>query len=727
MWEIWITPPVSQAFGWTLLHSLWQGGLIALLYWVYARTAKNAARPRYALSCVALALCLAWPVATFWQLRGAARGIAANASAPDKPLPVNEILPDAGDVNGPPATAVTKFVSPARPAMSVWQPKLAGVLSAVSPYLLLLWILGVIALSLRALGGAWAVRRWRKHGVPVAAHWQANLTQMARRVGVARPVRLCAAAWTQTPIVFGWLRPVLLVPVGAFTGLPPRHLEALLAHELAHLRRHDFLVNLLQIAVETLLFYHPAVWWLSRNIRLEREHICDDIAVAATGDAVLYARALTNLETIRQRGDWTSLALAANGGLLMQRIQRLIRPQQRQSSAPGALWAICLGLLLGLGVFALMPVNKGLSASRKAARKVAVGFVPLPALARPDAPAAATMRLLLNNVKDAQVPAVGFVQGKLLGTPTAGERLALLREWRDAGLEIGIGTYSHQWFYGTSYDEYVADTVKNEEIVRALLKEKGQTPRYFSYPFLNTGPDVPTKGRFEQFLQERGYRVAKYTVDNDDWIFGKAYDEAAARQDTAAQEQIRAEYLPYMARLFDFYEKLSDEEFGRDIPQILLVTTNRFTAEQFPELVKMLRARGYEFVSMDEALSDAAYQTPDTYTGKTGISWLQRWSITRGGNWREEPHPAGFMEQYKLHQGNGNLKVVPPPPPPPPAPPKPSIPPVPPVAAKPPLPPPPPVPAQPAVPPVPPSPAQPAIPAQPPVPPVPAETAGTGK
>ena len=152
--------------------------------------------------------------------------------------------------------------------------------------------------------------------------WQEKLSSLCLRLRVSRPVRLCESVLVEVPTVIGWLRPVILVPASALTGLSAEQLEALLAHELAHIKRYDYLINLLQTAVETLLFYHPAVWWLSAQIRQEREHCCDDLAVATCGDVLTYARALAELEQLRSVAP--QLAVAANGGALINRIQRLV-------------------------------------------------------------------------------------------------------------------------------------------------------------------------------------------------------------------------------------------------------------------------------------------------------------------------------------------------------------------------------------------------------------------
>jgi hypothetical protein len=173
---------------------------------------------------------------------------------------------------------------------------------------------------------------------------------MAREAGIRRPVRVLESSLAQVPMVIGWLRPLILLPAAAVTGLTPQQLEAILAHELAHVRRNDYWMNLVQAAAEILLFYHPAVWWVSNRIRIEREHCCDDLGVAACGDRLTYARALVAMEELRSLPDVPSLALAFDGGSLLQRVRRLF-----EAPAPGhggsAPWTA--GLLLAAGALAV--------------------------------------------------------------------------------------------------------------------------------------------------------------------------------------------------------------------------------------------------------------------------------------------------------------------------------------------------------------------------------------
>ena len=194
------------------------------------------------------------------------------------------------------------------------------------------------------------MRRLPRQGRPAGQELQALARDLGGRLGIGRAVALLESTAVSVPMVVGWLQPVVLVPASVLTGLPPSQLAAVLAHELAHVRRHDYLVNLLQTAVETLLFYHPAVWWVSAQVRRERENCCDDLAVAVCGDRLGYARALANLEGLRAPA--SPLVLAASGGSLVERIRRLVgapvhRP--RQSWMAGVL-ALSLLPLAGLEI-----------------------------------------------------------------------------------------------------------------------------------------------------------------------------------------------------------------------------------------------------------------------------------------------------------------------------------------------------------------------------------------
>ncbi len=201
-------------------------------------------------------------------------------------------------------------------AVSIW-------LETRLDWFLIGWAVGVVLLSVRLLLCWLNAGRLSRSGTGQVSEQVASLfADLSKRVGVSRAVRLLESSLVQVPTVLGALQPVILLPATAVTGLSSSQLQAILAHELAHVRRHDYLVNLLQTAIETLLFYHPAVWWVSSRIRQERENCCDDVASSVCGNRLEYAQALVRMEEVR--ATTPPLAVASTGGSLTQRVRRLI-------------------------------------------------------------------------------------------------------------------------------------------------------------------------------------------------------------------------------------------------------------------------------------------------------------------------------------------------------------------------------------------------------------------
>lgn len=327
------------AIGWALLQFVWQGLLIgaaaAFVLWL-CRDARPQAR--YAVVCAALALCLVLPaLGIVAALATESRGGTAGWSGAMDLVTMSRMRFDTAP-------------------LASWQARL----DAQLPWLVALWALGAGMLALRmALGLAWVHRIGRSSPDIVDADWQARLTQLATRMGLSRHVSLRVAVALDSPVAAGWWRPMVLVPAALVARMPPDLLEALLAHELAHIRRHDYLVNLAQSAVEALLFYHPVVWWLSRRIRVEREQIADDLAAQALGEPRRLALALQELD--RFQFAHPQLALAANGGQLMSRIQRLIRPHGRTLNWHTLTWRMALPIL-GLTVACVTVYAQGTTA-----------------------------------------------------------------------------------------------------------------------------------------------------------------------------------------------------------------------------------------------------------------------------------------------------------------------------------------------------------------------------
>ncbi len=298
----WLTPDLMRLLGLSLLHFLWQGLALAAFASVVMALFRSAS-VRYLVAVGALALMFAAPAITFLVLRH-------QQSAP--PATQTAIVASLSPV--PQLSVRSQTAAPPQPSGAVPSDSLI--------WLVQVWFAGVLLFSLRPAGGFLILERLRrKEAVPVAENLRATCLALQQRLGIRRVIRYCECLHLQAPAVVGWFRPVILLPVTALTGLTELQLRAVIAHELAHVKRLDCFVNLFQIAAETLLFYHPAVWWLSNRIRAERENCCDDAAIAACGNAVEYARALTLLA---ERRAAPALAMAANRSPLAARVARLL-------------------------------------------------------------------------------------------------------------------------------------------------------------------------------------------------------------------------------------------------------------------------------------------------------------------------------------------------------------------------------------------------------------------
>jgi peptidoglycan/xylan/chitin deacetylase (PgdA/CDA1 family) len=238
------------------------------------------------------------------------------------------------------------------------------------------------------------------------------------------------------------------------------------------------------------------------------------------------------------------------------------------------------------------------------------------------------------------VPAVGFVnEWKLQVDGQRDARAALLQSWLDAGMTLGNHTYSHPEFQTTPLDRYEDDTIRGEVVTRALMAATGQTEKYFRHPFLSTGPTAEAKAAFEAFLKGRGYRVAPVTIDPSDYAFNDVFGEALDKKDEELAAKAQREYLDYVDTIFDFEEQASRKLFAHEIPQILLLHDSNLNAECLDAVLARIEKRGYKFISLDEALADPAYQTPDRYAGPLGISWLTRWRLSFGLRLDSEASP----------------------------------------------------------------------------------------
>lgn len=302
-----LVPALAQ----TLLSFVWQGGAIGAIAAVLLFALRRASpQARYLVVCLALLACVVVPVATFVDLvRGDAGATTPSSAWSRVNLAIGNAAASAAVVDGG---------------------------SGHAPWMVhavLAWAAGVVVFSSRtALGLLWIARLQRGSRSAAQTEWQARLDALAARFGLARDVRLHLVERLHSPVSVGWWKPVVLLPASLVTRMPRELIEALLAHELAHIKRHDYLINVLQSVVEALLFFHPVVWWLSRQARLERELVADRIAAQALESPHRLAVALAQLSELgAKRTPSFHLAQAAQGGHLMSRIQQLLKPQQARA------------------------------------------------------------------------------------------------------------------------------------------------------------------------------------------------------------------------------------------------------------------------------------------------------------------------------------------------------------------------------------------------------------
>jgi beta-lactamase regulating signal transducer with metallopeptidase domain len=323
-----------QITGWTLIHFVWQGGLLALVTAAgLARCRSRSSATRYAIACAGLTAMLMTPIVT-------AAFLWASPS----------LLVQVG--NNLPAVAGSELaLTTPRRAIDVVSSSIGGGAvvtrpDAVLPFVVWGWLGGMALLLARLAGGCWRVHRVRVDSMAEAvSQWQPASQRIAARLRLDVAFHVVESELVDAPTVIGWIRPVIVLPIAALSNLAPVQVEAILAHELAHIRRCDYAVNLLQTVVETVLFYHPGVWWVSARVREEREHCCDDVAVSVCDEPAAYAAALAELASWRSRD--IALAVAATDGAILARVRRILRvPADNGPGPTTGLAILALGVLL---------------------------------------------------------------------------------------------------------------------------------------------------------------------------------------------------------------------------------------------------------------------------------------------------------------------------------------------------------------------------------------------
>jgi len=268
-------------------------------------------------------------------------------------------------------------------------------------------------------------------------------------------------------------------------------------------------------------------------------------------------------------------------------------------------------------------------------------------------------RIIPEILSSRHVPAIGFVnEWKLQVQGQRDARAALLQSWLDAGLELGNHTYTHASFWTTPIGQYEDEVIRGEVVTQALMNAEGKKERYFRHPYLITGPTPEAKQAFEAFLKQRGYLVAPVTIDNDDYEFNDVLGAALRQKNQKLADRTKASYLDYTNTAFEYYEGVSRSLFHREIPQVLLIHDSELTAECLDRILTNLQHRGYRFISLDQALADPAYATPDRYIGPAGFSWLIRWKLAFGqkADWQDEPNPPEWVSRMSDDIRKANQK-----------------------------------------------------------------------
>jgi hypothetical protein len=271
-------------------------------------------------------------------------------------------------------------------------------------------------------------------------------------------------------------------------------------------------------------------------------------------------------------------------------------------------------------------------------RKVAVTFDDLPMqppLTDSTVVGEVTDRLL-SSLSSIGVPVVGFVNEAVV---VDSSQVANLEKWCDAGMELGNHTYSHLDLHTTSVDLFKQDIIRGEIISKRLT-----SVRFFRYPYLHTGLTCETKTSVEEFLREHGLLIAPVTIQSEEYMFAQAHDQAMLNGDSETMRRIATAYIPYMEKMFEYFERLSIEVFGREISQVLLLHASALNADHFLDLELMMRERGYSFITLEQALDDEAYAHRDSCITSDGLSWLRRWAATDGLDVHPQPAEPEFVK-----------------------------------------------------------------------------------
>lgn len=583
--ELPVSEIIVERLGWVLVHSLWQFALVAVLVGLTMRIMrKNSATRRYGVLIVALSLTVAVPVVTMFSLPApAAAAPSDNAVALQNgresfaaldessgPSQLSDVSSGkSGRESERPAVMPSRVsssthsrsqigvltIQPSERAAS-WSDRAATLMRPWLAWIVAVWSLGVVICSLRPLLGWHMLWRLKHVGVsPVSGEVLAAMRRVTTRLGVRYTVRVLQSTLARVPVVVGYVRPVILLPVSLMTRLPTSQLEAILAHELAHVMRHDFVVNLLQTLVETLFFYHPAVWWMSHQLRIEREHCCDDLVVELLGNRVEYGRALVAVAELR--GKNMLLAPGATDGSLLSRLRRIVGATRTDSQTAAVRqnnrWPVALACLLSVSLAAAVSTNWNATASEKPEP-------PKDQVSSPFSDASAIAGQFLSSMTPQRLPYLNDVKledlRQELHDSIAQLKAIPLSAERRAGLIKGVAEFVKREFNPAEKDQLYLEFRDRFETLKWELR-------------IALSRSEPTPTGMSQITRQREWMRAEVAKLEEVPKFGRTHQSVVAQIETLFDDPLN----PF------FNEPMSEANFTQFQKQ-LLERVNRYPADR---------------------------------------------------------------------------------------------------------------------------------------------------
>jgi hypothetical protein len=435
------------------------------------------------------------------------------------------------------------------------------------------------------------------------------------------------------------------------------------------------------------LFFHPLTWWISAQIRRERENVCDDeVLKIFNGEPLLYASALANLEDFRAESITPLNIVAANGGNLIMRIQRIIKRSAENNHTKES-FRSTLSVFLFVAAFLsgvvltgwwYIATDKKETISDRRMNKIAVGMysgttvLPSENSAEEDEE---IMQIIISKLKQHNIPTTGFLKGVDVKpqaetiTPAQEQTISL---WRRAGFEIGVWDLKHPRSFNSTTDQYREALKNREDKLNPLLKKQVAIIKEIKKPGAQKSSEKNmqttmkfTKEYMEEFenavkewRQENNLINVKYTFGADDWIYSIVYDLARKNNDQEMMNLIKVRYIDYMSKLIEHYENYAQQIFERGIPQTLPLTPSRLLADSADELFTMIESRNYQFISLDEAMQDEIYQSDPMYSNQIGGSWLQSAALKRKKPFLSKPEVDAEITKIWEDSQPLNLKIV---------------------------------------------------------------------